>query len=130
MSVELARQELVDLAQIRYFANVDKKNLKAVLDCFNEDAVFTIQSSFTVHKGRDTGIKGMFERLFEYRKILHTDFETIADPETQSVSSRFRVELDDPTGQHATLMNVNHWYLMNGKFQRVIVWMSGENVLK
>jgi ketosteroid isomerase-like protein len=130
MKAPLTRQQLVDLAVRQYFGNVDAKDLRAVLDCFNEDAVFTIQSSSTVHAGRDTGIKGMFERLFEYRNILHTDFETITDPETQSVSARFRVELEDAAGQHTTLMNVNHWYLKDGKFQRVYVWMSGENVLK
>lgn len=131
MSQKLSREELVGMAQNRYFGNVDKKDLRAVLDCFNEDAVFTIQSSFTVHESRETGIKGMFERLFEnHSSILHSDFETIADPEAQSVSSRFRVELDHVDGSHVTLLNVNHWYLRDGKFQRVFVWMSGENVLK
>ena len=131
MSQRYSRKYYVDMAQKHYFGNVDAKDLQAVLDCFNPDAVFTIQSSFTVHQGRDAGIKGMFERLFEnHTKILHTDFETIADPEGESVSSRFRVELDQNNGNHTTLLNVNHWYLKNGKFQRVFVWMSGENVLK
>lgn len=131
MSQKLNREQLIDMAQKQYFANVDKKDLQAVTRCFNEDAVFTIQSSFTVHEGREDGIKGMFERLFEnHSSILHSDFETIADPEGQSVSSRFRVELNHVDGSHVTLMNVNHWYLKDGKFQRVFVWMSGENVLK
>ena len=62
----------------RYFGSVDKKNLQAVLDCFNEDAVFTIQSHLTVHKGRDAGIREMFVKLFEYKSIVHTDFENIS----------------------------------------------------
>ena len=131
MSDKLTRDQLIDMAQNQYFGNVDKKDLQAVLDCFNPDAVFTIQSSFTVHTGRDAGISGMFERLFEnHATILHTDFESIADEEGQRVSTRFRVELDPVDGSHVSLMNVNHWYLENGKFQRVFVWMSGENVLK
>ena len=131
MAKPYSRQYYVDMAQKHYFGNVDAKNLQAVLDCFNQDAVFTIQSSFTVHEGRDTGIKRMFERLFEnHTNILHTDFGTIADVEGESVSSRFRAELDHKDGSHTTLMNVNHWYLKHGKFQRVFVWMSGENVLK
>lgn len=131
MNEKLTREQLIDMAQKQYFANVDKKDLPAVTGCFHEDAVFTIQSSFTVHEGRDGGIKEMFERLFEnHSSILHADFETIADPEGQSVSSRFRVELNHVDGSHVTLMNVNHWYLKDGKFQRVFVWMSGENVLK
>lgn len=125
---ELSRDELVALAVDRYFANVDKKDLGAVLDCFNENAVFTIQSHGVVHRGRDTQIRQMFETLFEYDKILHTDFESIADPATQAISSRFRVELDKGS-EHATLMNVNHWYARHRRFERVFVWMSGENVL-
>lgn len=124
----LDRAALADLAENRYFGNVDKKNLEAVLGCFHPDAVFTIQSHFAVHAGRDTAIRKMFENLFEYDSILHTDFESIADPEGQAISSRFRVELDKD-GEHTTLMNVNHWYVVEGKFQRVYVWMSGENVL-
>lgn len=125
---DLSRDELVTLAVERYFANVDKKNLGAVLDCFNEDAVFTIQSHGVVHQGRDTQIREMFETLFEYDTILHTDFESIADPTTQAISSRFRVVLGKD-GDHTTLTNVNHWYAKRGRFERVFVWMSGENVL-
>jgi ketosteroid isomerase-like protein len=124
-----SREWYIDLAVNKYFANVDRKNLQAVLDCFNPDAVFTIQSHFTVHTGRDAGIRKMFESLFEYKTILHTDFEHIVDPEKESISSRFRVELDPASGPHVHLMNVNHWYVQNGKFQRVYVWMSGQNVL-
>lgn len=126
---KLDRAGLVTLAEQRYFTNVDRKNLDAVLGCFAEDAVFAIQSSFTVYRGRDGEIRGMFERLFGYRRVLHTDFETIADAETQAVSSRFRVELEDTDGKLVELHNVNHWYARNGLFQRVYVWMSGANVL-
>lgn len=130
MSEKHSRDWYIDLAVNKYFGNVDRKNLGAVLDCFNEDAVFTIQSHFTVHTGRDTGIRKMFEDLFQYKTILHTDFENIVDVESESISSRFRVELDPVSGPHVHLMNVNHWYIRNGKFQRVYVWMSGENVLQ
>lgn len=130
MSGKHPREWYVDLAVNKYFANVDKKNLQAVLDCFNPDAVFTIQSHFSVHTGRDTGIRKMFEELFQYKTILHTDFEHIVDVENKSISSRFRVELDPVSGPRVHLLNVNHWYVRNGKFQRVYVWMSGENVLK
>ncbi|MBZ5702553.1 MAG: nuclear transport factor 2 family protein [Acidobacteriia bacterium] len=130
MAMKHAREWYVELAVKKYFANVDRKNLQGVLDCFNEDAVFTIQSHFSVHTGRDTGIRKMFEELFQYRTILHTDFENIVDVESEAISSRFRVELDPVSGPHVHLMNVNHWYVKNDKFQRVYVWMSGENVLK
>lgn len=129
MSRNLTREELIDMAENRYFGNVDRKRLDDVLGCFSVDATFVIQSHFTVHEGRDTGIRRMFEDFFaEYASILHADFETIADPAIQAVSSRFRAELLKDS-HRTVLMNVNHWYLKNGRFQRVYVWMSGANVL-
>ena len=124
-----SRESLTKLAIEQYFANVDRKDLGAVLACFNADAVFTIQSSFTVHEGRDDGIRRMFETFFnEYESILHTDFEVIADADHEAVSARFRAELKNGA-ELAELQNINHWYLEGGKFQRVYVWMSGDNVL-
>lgn len=35
-----------------------------------------------------------------------------------------------PLGPHVRLMNLIHRHVKNGKFQRVHVWMSGENVRK
>lgn len=124
-----SRELYSDLAVRQYFASVDRKDLNAVLDCFNADAVFTIQSSFTVHEGRDEGIRGMFQTFFDaYESILHADFEVIVDPPSAAVSARFRVELRNGSTL-IELHNVNHWYTKGGKFQRVYVWMSGDKVL-
>ena len=49
----LNREGLIDLAINKYFANVDAKNLDAVLDCFHDNAMMTTQTSFTTHAGKD-----------------------------------------------------------------------------
>jgi ketosteroid isomerase-like protein len=123
----------VDMVEEKYFANVDRKNLDGVLECFAEDAVFTIQSHFTVHEGRDAGIKKMFEGLFAtYEpKIVHKDFEHVVDVENNRCSAKFNVELVEADGgKELTFSNCNFFFLdENGKFERVFVWFSGENVL-
>jgi ketosteroid isomerase-like protein len=120
----------VDMIEKLYFANVDAKNLTATLDCFCEDAVFTIQSSFTVHKGRDTGIKKMFESFFQnFKTGVHKDFVHIIDPENDRCAVQFNVELVAPDGKVTRLSNANVHYFENGKFKRVYVYMSGDNVL-
>lgn len=127
-----SREYYVDMVENRYFGNVDAKNLEGVLDCFCEDAVFTIQSAFTTHEGRDTGIRRMFENLFETysSRIVHREFEHIVDPEHGSCSARFEVELIDVQGAELRYSNCNFFYLNDaGKFERVFVWFSGENVL-
>ena len=113
-----------------YFAALDERRLDDVLTYFNEDAVFTVQSAFVTCEGRDCEIREMFGQFLDtYSSVLHTDFEHIVDPVGQSISSRFRVELDDRNGVHETKQSVNHWYFRNGKFQRIYVWISGDNVL-
>jgi ketosteroid isomerase-like protein len=122
---------LVNLVE-RYFSCVDNNDLEGVLDCFTEDAVFTIQSAHATHTGRDTGLRQMYEELFAtYEpRMRHIHFTHVADPENNRVASQFTVELSDTGGNEVTLTNANFFYLRDLRFQRVFVYMSdGQNVL-
>lgn len=132
MTTKLDREQLIDIVVNRYFANVDASQLQPVLDCFEPDVVFTIQSAFHTHTGRDTGVKQMFETLFASypKKIWHGNFRHIVDVENGHISSQFDVELIDAAGKVTKLSNCNFFWLENGKFKKVFVYMSGENVLK
>lgn len=134
MSAALTAEQLVDIVVNRYFAKVDAKDLAGTLSCFNPDIHFTIQSSFTDYYGRDDaekGIKGMFERLSSsYKTIWHGNFSHIVDVPNQSIASQFNVRLVDDAGHETNLSNCNFFYLKNGLFQRVFVYMSGDNVLR
>jgi ketosteroid isomerase-like protein len=121
---------LIDIVEYRYFRSVDEKNLQAVLDCFNEDAVLTEVTSQTVHRGRDEGIKKMFENLFEnFKATTHKHFHHVVDPENGRVASQFTVDFWGLKGEEFAYTNCDFWYLENGKFQDVYVYMSDENVL-
>ena len=132
MSSNLTREQLIDIVVNQYFANVDAKNLQATLDCFNPDVVFTIQSAFHTHTGRDTGVKAMFENLSATypKKIWHGNFRHIVDVERGHIASQFDVELIDAHDRVIKLSNCNFFWLENGKFKTVYVYMSGDNVLK
>lgn len=119
-----------DMIEQKYFANVRRKDLAATLACFCPDAVFTIQSAFRVHRGRDTEIKRMFENLFRnYATIVHSDFSHVVDVEQERCAAQFDVELTAPDGQKTRMSNCNVHLFENGKFKRVYVYMSGENIL-
>ena len=120
-----------DTVENRYFGKVDRKELGGVLRIFNPGAVFTIQSAFTTHEGRNTGIRKMFENLFQnYKVIVHKDFTHVVDVENNACSAQYNVELTDPAGNLTKLSNCNFFYLDDaGKFKRVFVYMSGPNVL-
>jgi len=122
----------VDIVTKRYFDGVDNYNLEKVLDCFHEDAVLTEVTSQTVHNGRDEGIRTMFEGLFAaHSRIWHGNFVHTVDEESGAICSQFSVEVT-PQGADSELRyeNCNRFYLVDGKFQRVFVYMSGDNLLK
>lgn len=128
---KLNRQQLIDLATKQYFGSVDSKNMDGVLSCFHPDVKFTIQTDNLTHPGGIDGVRTMFEGLFSaYEEIWHGDFEVAVDEEAQTVCSRFGVYLKDPAGNETRLSNCNFWYVRDGKFERVFVFMSGDNVLK
>lgn len=123
--------ELIDIVTKRYFDGVDNKQLDRVLDCFTPDAVLTEVTSNTVHDGRDTAIRGMFERLFaDFEQIWHGNFVHTADPQEQAICSQFTVLITPNGGSELRYENCNRFYLKDGKFHRVFVYMSGDNLLK
>ena len=122
---------LVDMVE-RYFHFVDTYDLDGVLSCFTEDAAVTVQTARSVHEGRETGIRAMYEELFENYKshMRHIHFRHVADPDNGRIASQFDVELTDNDGNSVQLTNCNFFYLEEGKFKRMYVYMSdGVNVL-
>ena len=122
----------VDIVTKRYFDGVDNYDMEKVLDCFHEDAVLTEVTSMTVHEGREAGIRTMFEGLFgAHSRIWHGNFVHTVDVTEEAICSQFSVEVT-PKGQEEELRyeNCNRFYLKDGKFNRVFVYMSGENLLR
>jgi len=122
-------QELIDLAINQYFGNVDKKDLEAVLNCFHDNAMLTVQTVFTLHEGKQN-IGRMFKDFFDnYDIILHRDFTYTVDEMNGRIVASFIAELKDSGGNTTYLHNTNFWRIRGNKFQEVYVYMSGENPL-
>ena len=124
--------QLVDLVEHQYFNAVDKLDMEAVLSCFTEDAHVTIQTAHADHRGRDSGLRAMYEELFANYKthMRHIHFRHVADPENDRIASQFEVELTDNDGNQTFLTNCNFFYLEGGKIKRMFIYMSdGVNVL-
>jgi ketosteroid isomerase-like protein len=125
----LTRDQLIELATRTYFGNVDAKNMEATLACFNDEALFTIQTSFTRHAGK-AAIRRMFEDFFAgYAKIVHKDFIVTVDEAHGRIAACFEAVLDGHDGSVTRLSNTNVWRVRDGRFQEVHVYMSGANVL-
>lgn len=125
----LDRQGLIDLAIHKYFGNVDRKNLDAVMDCFHENAMLTVQTSFTIHSGHQN-IRRMFTDFMQaYDVIIHRDFTCTVDEKNGRITANFVAELVDKEGQKTLLHNTNFWRIRGDRFQEVYVYMSGANPL-
>lgn len=125
----LDRDGLIDLAITKYFGNVDKKNLDAVLDCFHDNAMLTVQTEFTVHAGKEN-IKRMFADFMKsYDLIVHRDFTCTVDEMNGRISASFVAELVAEDGTRTFLENTNFWRIRGDRFQEVYVYMSGANPL-
>jgi len=125
----LNEQQLIDLAINQYFGNVDKKDLEAVLDCFHDNAMLTVQTVFTLHEGKQN-IGRMFKDFFDsYDVIIHRDFTYTVDEMNGRIVASFVAELKDNDDNTSYLHNTNFWRIRDNKFQEVYVYMSGENPL-
>ncbi len=125
----MSRDDLADLAVRRYFAAVDAKDMAAVLACFHDEAVFTVQTSFTVHAGKPA-IERMFADFFAaWDRIVHRDFTLTIDETNGRVAAAFEAVLTPADAAATHLFNTNFWRVRDGLFQDVHVNMSGANVL-
>jgi ketosteroid isomerase-like protein len=125
----LDRAGLIDLAIHRYFASVDAKNVEAVLNCFNGEALFCVQTAFTRHAGK-AEIRRMFEDFFgAWESIVHKDFICTVDDKNGRITASFEAVLTAADGRKVTFFNTNFWRVRDGRFQEVYVYFSGENVL-
>jgi ketosteroid isomerase-like protein len=130
---ELSRDELIELATQKYFANVDAKDMAATLDCFHDEALFCVQTAFTRHSGK-AEIRRMFEDFFgAYETIIHKDFTCTVDEKNGRIAASFEAVLTADDGSVTRLFNTNFWRVRPGpdgaRFQEVYVYMSGENPL-
>ena len=93
----------------------------------------TIPTYDPLHRGRDEGIRTMFERLnTRYARVWHGGFDHVVQPPLR-IASRFRVENTLADGSVRVKHNCNFFHLdLDGgqpRFDQVVVYMSGDNSL-
>lgn len=113
-----------------YFANVDSGNVSGVLKNLSSECELTVVTDNLKHKGRDTGIKALFERrLLHTRDAWHGNFMHLVDEDKGWVTSRFDVHRTDNQGNYREMHNINFFEFKGKLLNRICIWMSGENSL-
>ena len=105
-------------------------DLSATLACFTEDARVTIATFDTVYRGRDTEVRGMYERLFtRYASVWHGDFEHVVQA-PERIASQFTVRNLSLQEVWTVKHNCNFFRLRGGSICDMGVYMSGDNSLR
>ena len=121
--------EMIALVE-SYFLAVDQKDIDRVSTFFSAKSIFTIASYNVAYQGLDD-IVSMFERLNDrYDKIWHGNFEHLVCVDEGKVASQFDVKNIMDNGAAQYKKNANFFVIKNGRFEKVDVYMSGDNSLK
>ena len=124
----MQRDELVALVE-KYFASVDGGDFEALRSTLTDECVFTVETHGIELKGIKS-ISGMFDRLWaEHKAVQHKDFIHVPDADRGRIASRFTVVNTELNGDLTYKSNCNFFYVEDGRFSRVAVYMAGPNTL-
>ena len=113
----------------RYFAAVDGEDFAAIASTLTEDCVFTVETHAIRLEGLDR-IREMFTRLWaDHAAVRHYDFVHVAAPGAGRIATRFSVVNTHHNGTEIHKSNCNFFEIREGQFNRVAVYMAGENTL-
>lgn len=129
-TASLSREQLAALPD-SYFKAVDAMDVDAILSHFADDATLTVQTDHVTFTG-SAEIRRMFtDFIANSKSIFHEIKNIVVEPEKGKVATEqsYIGELKD--GTKNDMHNCNFFDVgPDGKFTRVIIWMSGTNPLK
>lgn len=133
----MTRDELITLAEQGYFGAVARSDLRAVLECFTDDAEVIIRHgdlpTRVMHAQPLTGgahISEFWRHLNGNFEASFTNFEHFADEHAQRCACTFDVTLRpkpaSPYASHGTLQlhNCNFFWVRDGRIAKMIVYYA------
>ena len=123
------RAELASVPR-SYFAAVDRLDVGDVLSHFADDATLTVQTDGVTFTGADE-IRRMFVDFFaSWGAMVHEITNLVVDDDARRAATEQRVTLRSG-GTDTPMYNCNFFTISDdGRFDRVIIWMDGNNPLK
>lgn len=115
---------------MEYFRCVDGKDIDGLMRILTEDCHVRIETDRLDHKGAETGVRAMFERLFSrYSEIWHGNFSWVFDEEQQRIAAQLEVINTEPSGVKHYKYNSSFYHFRDGKIAFAGIYMSGTNAL-
>ena len=124
----MTQEQMIALVE-RYFTGVDAEDFPGIAATLADDCIFTVETH-GVRLAGHAAIEAMFDRLWSrHAAVEHRDFVHVADPLHGRIASRFTVVNTHHDGGTTRKSNCNFFELRGGRFDRVAVYMAGENTL-
>ena len=123
------RAELASVPR-SYFAAVDRLDVDEVVRHFADDATLTVQTDGVTFTGTEE-IRRMFTDFFaSWDAMVHDVTNLVVDEAERRAATEQRVTLTSG-GTDTPMYNCNFFAINeDGRFERVIIWMDGNNPLQ
>lgn len=119
----LTRDQLIDIAVNKYFIGLNDHDVKRATDIMSPDCLMR----FSAAKFRYDGIKANITHLSEFTEnfklINFHNFVNVVDTESQSIATRFHVDLLAHDGESLSMSNCN-WFQFNkaGLIEDILIY--------
>jgi len=125
----MTRQQMIDLVN-KYFAGVDGRDISAIKEALTPDCNFSVETHGVELQGHNQ-IESMFKRLWDNHDTLkHHKFVYVPCPDEDRIAVRFEIDNILLDGQKVHKSNCNFFEVEGERFNRVAVYMTGQNTLK
>ena len=123
-------REALAAAPQTYFDAVDAMDVDGVLAHFADDATLTVQTDHVTFDGAEE-IRRMFTDFFaSWDAMVHEITNLVVDDAERRAATEQRVTLTNG-GTDTPMYNCNFFTINDdGRFDRVIIWMDGNNPLR
>lgn len=121
----LNRQQLIDMS-VRYFEANNRHDIDDAVGTFSDDCLMWFPAAGFRYPGKealDVHLRDVFKT---FKTIYFRDYVHIADTESQSVTTYFKVSLTPHEGDVIDMRNCNIFHLDDdGLFKECIIYNSG-----
>lgn len=105
----LTREELIDISVNKYFIGLNEHSVKTATDIMAPDCVMQFSAAKFRYEGIGANIIHLTEFTESFKIINFHNFVNVVDVDSQSIATRFHVDLLAHDGESLSMSNCN-WF--------------------
>ena len=119
----LTREELIDISVNKYFIGLNDHDVKRATDIMAPDCIMRFSAAKFRYEGVAANIVHLTEFTENFKLINFHNFVNVVDTESQSIATRFHVDLLAHDGESLSMSNCN-WFKFNadGLIEDILIY--------